>query len=49
MTGYKGGKERKRELEHSKQIHCGRCPYHDKENRGRRPRTDRGKNHHRPQ
>ena len=46
-SGYKGGKERKLELELQRKINCGRCPYHDKENYGRRPKEDRGKNHRR--
>lgn len=39
----RGNKERKAELVRRTGM-CGFCPYHDRENRGRRPKPDRGKN-----
>lgn len=40
----KGNRERRREI-CKKTKKCDRCPMHGGENRGRRPRTDKGKNH----
>ncbi len=43
MIGGKGNRERRHTLERSRAINCGRCPYHDGENRGRRLRPDQYK------
>ena len=47
MTGYKGGKEHKKDLENRRLINCGRCKYHRTENYTRRPRTDSYKSYRR--
>lgn len=46
MRGDRGNKERWLKIV-LKTKKCLYCPPHDRENRGRRPKDDRGKNHRR--